>query len=256
MMNFKDKIVLITGAGAGIGRAAALLFAENGAKIAVNALIPDEKQSGEVTVQMIKDKGGDAVFIPGDVSTAESAKRIVDTAVDAFGRIDVLINNAGIVIPGRVDNMSEEAFDLTMLVNVKGVFLMSKYAVPVMQGQGGGVIVNTGSVAALKGHVDRSAYCASKGAVVALSRAMAADYIKDNIRVNCICPGTTYTPAIEEKIRTAADPAAMEAVFVERQPMGRLGKVEEIAHSIVFAACEETAYMTGSVLVIDGGMTM
>jgi NAD(P)-dependent dehydrogenase (short-subunit alcohol dehydrogenase family) len=133
---------------------------------------------------------------------------------------------------------------------------MSKYAIPVMQKQGGGVIVNTGSVAALKGHVDRGAYCASKGAVVALSRAMAADYVKDNIRVNCVCPGTTYTPAIEEKIRTASNPAAMEAAFVGRQPMGRLGRVEEIAQAIAFAACDEAGYMTGSVIVIDGGMTM
>ncbi len=255
-MDFTNKVVLITGAGAGIGRAAALLFAKQGAKISVNALMPDEKQSGVITVEMIKKLGGDAVFIPGDVSKTESAEKIVKDTLDAFGRIDVLVNNAGVVIPGRVDNMSEEAYDITMLVNVKGTFLMSRYAVPVMQKQGGGVIVNTGSVAALKGHVDRSAYCASKGAVVALSRAMAADYVKDHIRVNCICPGTTYTPAIEEKIRTAKDPAAMEAAFVERQPMGRLGRVEEIAQAIAFAACEEAGYMTGSVIVIDGGMTM
>lgn len=255
-MDFTNKVVLVTGAGAGIGRATALLFAKQGAKIAVNALAPDEKQSGTVTAEMIKENGGEAVFIPGDVSKAESAENIVKAAVEAFGRIDILINNAGVVIPGRVDNTPEEAFDITMLVNVKGTFLMSKYVVPEMQKQGGGVIVNTGSVAALKGHVDRSAYCASKGAVVALSRAMAADYVKDHIRVNCVCPGTTYTPAIEEKIRTAADPAAMEATFVERQPMGRLGRVEEIAQAIVFAACEEAGYMTGSVIVIDGGMTM
>lgn len=255
-MDFTNKVVLITGAGAGIGRAAALLFAKQGAKIAVNALMPDEKQSGTVTVEMIKELGGEAVFIPGDVSKAESAEKIVSDTLDAFGRVDVLVNNAGVVIPGRVDNISEDAYDITMLVNVKGTFLMSRYAVPVMQKQGGGVIVNTGSVAALKGHVDRSTYCASKGAVVALSRAMAADYVTDHIRVNCICPGTTYTPAIEEKIRTAKDPAAMEAAFVERQPMGRLGRVEEIAQAIAFAACEEAGYMTGSVIVIDGGMTM
>lgn len=255
-MDFSDKAALVTGAGAGIGRAAALLLAKQGAKVAVNALAPDEKQSGIITVELIKEIGGEAVFIPGDVSKAESAEKIVNDTLEAFGRIDVLVNNVGVVIPGRVDNTSEEAFDITMQVNVKGTFLMSKYAVPVMRNQGGGVIVNTGSVAALKGHVDRGAYCASKGAVVALSRAMAADYVKDNIRVNCVCPGTTYTPAIEEKIRTAEDPAAMEAAFVERQPMGRLGRVEEIAQAIAFAACKEAGYMTGSVIVIDGGMTM
>jgi NAD(P)-dependent dehydrogenase (short-subunit alcohol dehydrogenase family) len=166
------------------------------------------------------------------------------------------VNNAGIVIPGNLETTTVDAFELTMKVNVKGPFLMSKYAVEHMKKQGGGVIVNIGSVAALKGHVDRIAYCASKGAVVSLSRAIAAEYVKDNIRVNVICPGTTYTPAIEEKIRTADDPAKMEAMFVERQPMGRLGRVEEIAHAVMFAASEEAAYMTGSVLVIDGGMTM
>lgn len=166
------------------------------------------------------------------------------------------MNNAGIVIPGNLETTTEDAFDLTMNVNVKGPFLMSKYAVEQMKKQGGGVIVNIGSVAALKGHVDRIAYCASKGAVVSLSRAIAAEYVKDNIRVNVVCPGTTYTPAIEEKIRTAEDPEKMEAMFVGRQPMGRLGRVEEIAHAVMFAASEEAAYMTGSVIVIDGGMTM
>jgi NAD(P)-dependent dehydrogenase (short-subunit alcohol dehydrogenase family) len=255
-MNFKDKVVLVTGAGGGIGRAVSLLFAENDAKIAANALKPDDKQSAAITADMIKEKGGNAVFIEGDVSEPESAEAIVKKTVEAFGRLDILVNNAGIVIPGYLDNTTEEAFDLTMKVNVKGTFLMSKYAVKEMKKQNKGVIVNIGSVAALKGHVDRVAYCASKGAVVAMSRAIAAEYVKDNIRVNVICPGTTYTPAIEEKIRNAPDPKALEAMFVSRQPMGRLGKVEEIAQAVLFAACEEAGYMTGSVIVIDGGMTM
>lgn len=255
-MNFKDKVVLITGARKGIGKAIALKFAENGAKLIVNATRPDEGRNDIETVRLIKDNGGDALFIAGDVSNIKSAESIVNMAIEHFGRIDVLVNNAGIVLPGRLDDTSEEAFDKTMDVNVKGTFFMSKYAVEKMRKQGGGVIVNIGSVAALKGHVDRAVYCASKGAVVSLTKAMAADYIKDNIRVNVVCPGTTYTPAIEEKIRNAENPEEMEATFVNRQPMGRLGKVEEIAHAVLFAACDEAAYMTGSVIVIDGGMTM
>ena len=255
-MNFKDKVVVITGAGGGIGRATALLFAQNGAKIVANALKPDNKQSAPETVKLIENKGGEAIYIEGDVSNPESAQSIINKTVETYGRIDVLVNNAGIVIPGNLETTTEDAFDLTTNVNVKGPFLMSKYAVEQMKKQGGGVIVNIGSVAALKGHVDRIAYCASKGAVVSLSRAIAAEYVKDNIRVNVVCPGTTYTPAIEEKIRTAEDPEKMEAMFVGRQPMGRLGRVEEIAHAVMFAASEEAAYMTGSVIVIDGGMTM
>lgn len=255
-MNFKDKVVVITGAGGGIGRATALLFAQKGAKIVANALKPDERQSAPETVRLIENNGGEAIYVEGDVSDPDSVQNIINKALERFGKIDVLVNNAGIVIPGNLETTTVDAFELTMKVNVKGPFLMSKYAVEHMKKQGGGVIVNIGSVAALKGHVDRIAYCASKGAVVSLSRAIAAEYVKDNIRVNVVCPGTTYTPAIEEKIRTAEDPEKMEAMFVGRQPMGRLGRVEEIAHAVMFAASEEAAYMTGSVIVIDGGMTM
>ncbi len=255
-MKFKDKVVLITGARKGIGKAIALKFAENGAKVIVNATKPDEGREDIETVNIIKSNGGEAVFIAGDVSNIKSAGKIVNEAASYFGRIDILINNAGIVIPGNLSNTSERDFDMTIDVNVKGTFFMSKFAVEHMKKQGGGVIVNMGSVAALKGHIDRAAYCASKGAVVSLSRAMAADYVKDNIRVNVVCPGTTYTPAIKEKIDNAENPEEMEAVFVNRQPVGRLGKVDEIAHAVLFAACEEAAYMTGSVIVIDGGMTM
>ncbi len=255
-MNFAGKCVLVTGAGAGIGRAACIAFAKSGAKVAVNSLNRSPSQSGEDTVDIIRSFGGEATFIMGDVSVPDQAERIVREAYEAMGRIDILVNNAGVVIPGRVDTIPVEMFDITMSVNVRGTFLMSKYVVPYMKSQGGGVIVNIASVAALKGHTDRSAYCASKGAVVALSRAMAADYVGDNIRVNCVCPGTTMTPAIEEKIRTAADPKAMEEAFVERQPLMRLAKVEEIAHAVLFACCDEAAYMDGSLIVIDGGMSM
>lgn len=255
-MNFEEKVVLITGATRGIGKAIALLFAKSGAKVIVNARKSDKDEAGCSIVDKIRDLGGEAVFVPGDVSDVKSAESIIEKGIEAFGKIDILVNNAGVVIPGNLESTSEEEFDLTMDINVKGTFFMSKFVLPHMKKQGGGVIVNMGSVAALKGHVDRAAYCASKGAVVALSRAMAADYVKDNIRVNVVCPGTTYTPAIKEKIATAEDPAAMEATFIGRQPMGRLGRVEEIAHAVLFAASDEAAYMTGSIIVVDGGMTM
>ena len=181
---------------------------------------------------------------------------MVRETVRAFGKIDILVNVAGIVIGGRVDNMSEQDFMRTMDVNVKGTFLVCKYTVPEMKKRGGGVIVNVSSVAALKGIPDRSAYSASKGAVVALSKAMAADYIKDNIRVNIVCPGTTDTPSLEERMQAAPDPQAAKAVFIARQPMGRLGTPEEIAQAILFACCDEAAFLNGSVITIDGGATI
>ena len=249
-MNFSNKVVLITGSGSGIGRATAVSFAQGGAKVVVNDLIPER---GEETLDLVKKKGSEGVFIECDISVAADAERMIKEIIKVFGKIDILVNNAGIIVPGRVDNIAEEDIDRALKVNVKGVFLVSKYAVLEMKKAGGGVIVNIASVAALKGIADRSAYSASKGAVLALTRAMATDYIKDNIRVNCVCPGTTYTPALEERMRALPDPEAARVAFIARQPMGRLGKEEEIAQAILFAACDEASYMNGSIISIDGG---
>lgn len=251
-MNFKDKVVLITGAGAGIGRTTAIMFAERGAKV----VVVDRSQKGLDTVDTIKKAGSEAIFVQGDISYASDAENMVREAVKTFGRLDILVNNAGIVLGGRIDDTTEEDFDKTMSVNVKGTFLVSKYAVLEMKKTGGGVIVNVGSIAGLKGITNRCAYSASKGAVISLTRAMAIDLIKDNIRVNCVCPGTTYTQGLAERINAAPDPNAMLAEFVSRQPIGRLGKEEEIAFAILFACCDEAAYMNGSIITIDGGATI
>jgi len=252
-MRFKDKVVLITGAGVGIGRAAAVRFGKEGAKVAVNSLTP---ANGEETLKLVKAAGAPAIYIQGDVSLAADAKRMVDETVKAFGRINILVNNAGIVLPGRVDNMSEEDWDKTIAVNLKGVFLVSKYTIPEMRKIGGGAIVHNASVVAIKGVKDRGAYTASKGGVWALTKAMAADYLAENIRVNCVCPGTTYTPSLERRIQAFADPEKARKDFIARQPLGRLGKDEEIAAAILFAASDEAGFMNGANIAIDGGMTI
>ncbi|HYB22108.1 MAG TPA: glucose 1-dehydrogenase [Thermodesulfobacteriota bacterium] len=252
-MRFQRKVVLITGAGVGIGRAAAVQFGKEGAKVAVNSLTPS---NGMETLRLIKEAGGEGIYIQGDVSKAADAKRMVEETVKAFGRLNVLVNNAGIVLPGRVDNISEEDWDRTMAVNLKGVFLVSKYAIPEMRKIGGGVIVHNASAAAIKGVKERGAYSASKGGVWALTKAMAADYLSENIRVNCVCPGTIHTPSLERRIQAFPDPEKARADFIARQPMGRLGKDEEIAAAILFAASDEAGFMNGTTIAIDGGMTI
>jgi NAD(P)-dependent dehydrogenase (short-subunit alcohol dehydrogenase family) len=252
-MRFKGKVVLITGAGVGIGRAAAVRFGQEGAKVAINSLTPEH---GRETLRLLKEAGGQGIYIQGDVSKDADARRMVQETVKVFGRLDILVNNAGIVLPGRVDNMSEEDWDRTIAINLKGVFLVSKYTIPEMRKIGGGVIVHNASVVALKGVKDRGAYTASKGGVWALTKAMAADYISENIRVNCVSPGTTYTPSLEQRIQAFPDPEKARADFIARQPMKRLGKEEEIAAAILFAASDEAAFMNGATIAIDGGMTI
>ncbi len=253
MQRFKNKIVLITGSGAGIGRATALAFAREGANVVINAL---GQPGGLATLADILQAGGRGIFVQGDVSVAEDAAQIVAATLAAFGRLDILINNAGIVHPGRIDTISEEDWDHTFAVNVKGAFLVSSHAVAAMRAQGGGAIVHVASVAAEKGVKDRAAYSASKGALLALTHAMAIDHLQDNIRVNCVCPGTTYTDSLEKRLQAFSDPEKARADFMARQPMGRFGRDEEIAAAILFAASDEAAFMNGEKISINGGMTI
>jgi NAD(P)-dependent dehydrogenase (short-subunit alcohol dehydrogenase family) len=252
-MRFSDKVVLITGSGAGIGRAAALAFALAGASVVVNSL---SLASGSETLALLETAGSAALFVQGDVARDDDARRMVDGAVGRFGRLDILVNNAGIVLPGRVDDISEDDWERTFAVNVKGAYLVSRHAIAAMRQSGGGVIVHVSSVAAEKGIADRAAYSASKGALLSLTRAMARDYLAENIRVNCVCPGTTLTPSLEQRLRAFADPEKARAEFTARQPMGRLGRDDEIAAAILFAAADEAAFMNGETISINGGMTI
>jgi NAD(P)-dependent dehydrogenase (short-subunit alcohol dehydrogenase family) len=251
-MKLQGKAALITGASAGIGKATAMLFAREGARVAINSQSP----RGEEVAKEIEAGGGEAIFVQGGVDQAEDAKRMVEKTVEAFGRLDIVFNNAGIVLPGRVDNTTLEDWEQMFAVNCRGVFLVSQFAVQQMLKQGGGVIIHNASVAAAKGLKDRAGYSASKGAVVALTKAMAVDYVDKNIRVNCINPGTTLTPSLQERIDSFDDPEAAMKMFVSRQPMGRLGRPEEIAAAVLFLASDDGGFITGQAINVDGGLTV
>lgn len=250
-MKLKDKVALITGGSVGIGRATAMLFAAEGAKVAVNS----QSARGGTVAQEINDTGGDAIFVQGKVENPDDAKRMVDDTVEAYGRIDILFNNAGIVLPGRIDNTSVDDWDRMMAVNTRGVFLVSKFTVLQMKKQGGGVIIHNASIAAMKGLKDRVGYTASKGAVWAMTKAMAIDYIRENIRVNCVNPGTTLTPSLEQRLQAFDDPDTARQQFIDRQPMGRLGTPQEIAAAVLYLAHDDSAFVTGASINIDGGLT-
>jgi NAD(P)-dependent dehydrogenase (short-subunit alcohol dehydrogenase family) len=248
------KVALITGAGSGIGRAAAELFAAEGAAVAVVDLIAD---AAEETVAKIKADGGRALALAANVAVAAEVESAVARAADEFGRLDVLFNNAGVNSAGSVADATEDDWDRCFAINAKGTFLCSRAAVPHLEVAGGGAIVNQGSVAGLVGVPNFAAYCAAKGAVVALTRSMAIDLAGRRIRVNAICPGTVFTPLMEPMLRARGDGdlEAGLAKTVVKYPIGRLGTPEEIARVALFLAGDEASFLTGSIVTADGGMT-
>jgi NAD(P)-dependent dehydrogenase (short-subunit alcohol dehydrogenase family) len=242
------KVALITGAGSGIGRATALLFASEGAAVIVSDV---DAKGGEETVRQIAVSGGKAVFVRCDVSNPEHAKQAAEAAKNSFGRLDILFNNAGIISRRSVVDTTIEEWDRVTGVNLRGVFLMSKFAIPLMSQ--GGCIVNTGSGWGLKGGRNAASYCATKGAVVNLTRAMALDHADQNIRVNCICPGDTLTQMlVNEQKQLNADPDEFMKDAAAR-PLKRAGKPEEIAHAALYLCTARSSFVTGSILVVDGG---
>jgi len=249
-MKLKGKVAIITGAGAGIGKATALLFAKEGAKVCCNSL----SNTAQEVANSITSTGGDAIFVQADVSIEEDAKQLVEKTIEAFGSIDILFNNAGIVVGGAIDTTTTEDWDKTMAVNVRGIYLVSKYAIKHLK-ETKGTIINNSSSVAFKGVQNRAAYTASKGAVLSMTRAMAMDYLDEKIRVNAICPGTTESPSLENRIRSSGgNYEEIKAGYIERQRMGRLGKPEEIAEGVLFLVLNE--FCTGASLLVDGGMTM
>ncbi len=244
-MRLKDKTAIVTGAAAGIGAATAALFAREGACV----LVAD--RNGAAAEAIARQIGGIAAAV--DVSDETAVKAMAAQAAAAFGRVDILVNNAGYGIRGSVLTIEAADWDALMAVNVKGVFLCSKHVIPLMAG--GGAIVNTASNVANVGLADRAAYVASKGAVAALTRAMALDHAAADIRVNAVAPGTTWSSYFDKILETHPDPDGFVAALNARAPMHRVARPEEIAQAILWLASGESSYATGSILTVDGGMT-
>lgn len=249
-MQLQGKVALITGGGSGIGRATALLFAREGAAITVVDL--DESRA-QAVAREIEGEGGKAIALCCDVSKAADCRRAVQETVAAFGGVDILFNNAGIIRRATVLEITEEEWDRAMAVNVKSIYLMSRYAIPIMAEAGGGAIVNTGSGWGLVGGQNAVSYCASKGAVVNMTRAMALDHAAQNIRVTCVCPGDTDTGMLRsEAQQLGASTKAFLAEAADR-PLRRIGKPEDIAQAVLYLASEASSFVTGTTLVVDGG---
>lgn len=253
-MRLNSKVAIVTGGGAGIGRASCLLFARERAKIVAVDLFADGIQT---LAKEIHSAGGEAEPIVADVSNTADVERCVQEALGRFGRVDILFNNAGIVVPGKIHEICETDWDRSMNVNVKSMYLMCRSVVPLFQKQGGGVILNTSSAVVLRTVTDRAVYTAAKGAVLALTRSMALDYVKDGIRVNCLCPGTVDTPSFQQRMAAlGGNPAFARKQFEARQPMGRLGTAEEIAEAALYMVSDEAAFVTGGAFPIDGGLSL
>lgn len=245
-----NQVALITGGASGIGRAMALLFAVEGAAVSIVDL--DEAEGLDV-VKKIQQRGGRGVFLRSDVTSAGDCQRAVTQTLEAFGGLNILLNNAGIIRRSTVLDISEEDWDQVMAVNVKSIFLMSKYAIPVMAGAGGGVIINTGSGWGLVGGRNAISYCASKGAVVNMTRAMALDHASENIRVNCICPGDTDTPMLRSEAQQLGELDEEFLAEAADRPLQRIGRPEDIAQAALYLASDAASFVTGTSLVVDGG---
>ena len=248
MGKLEGKVAIVTGAASGIGRASALLFGEERAKV----IVADwDEAKGEQVAREVKGKGGEAKFVKVDVSRAEDVEMMVNAALESYGRLDVLFNNAGVEgEQAPTADCTLENFDRVIAINLRGVFLGMKYGIAAMLKTGGGSILNNASVAGLVGFMGIPAYCASKGGVIQLTKTAALEYAKERVRVNVICPGVIWTPMVE---RFSAAGEEVRQALEAMEPVGRFGTAEEVARLALFLASEDSSFCTGAPFVVDGG---
>ncbi len=251
-MRLADKIALVTGGGTGIGRAIARVFLEEGARVVITGR---RREPLEETLSKLDPKGKKAILVQGDVSQTKDTRRMMEETIKTFGGLNILVNNAGVVYKdGGTLESQEEGWDVTLDINVKGIYLVSKFAVPELLKTEGNII-NIASVLGLVGFPHSIAYCASKGAVVNLTRSMALDLAPKGVRVNCICPGAVDTPMYQSWIRKYGDPMEVEKKMLANYPISRVGRPEDIAYAALYLASDEASWVTGIALPVDGGFT-
>jgi NAD(P)-dependent dehydrogenase (short-subunit alcohol dehydrogenase family) len=246
-MKLQGKVAFVSGFGSGLGRAIAILFAKEGAAVAGTSTT---ESKGKETVAVIQSSGGQALFFPGDVGNSAQLKSFIEETVRQFGGLDIVVNSAGVRTNGSITEITEEDWDRTLDVNLKGAFLLSRLAIPEMKKRGGGAIIHIAARSGMLGQSGRAAYCASKGGMVRLTEAMAMDHAPDRIRVNCICPGPTRTPMVD-----TSTPEKL-ARYRTRVPLGRIGEPQDVAYAALYLACDEASFVTAAILPVDGGMRL